>query len=286
MRIPLCYPDRNQGVRVGNRLLVAAGLTVVFLLGALNGFQQRGRRSLFGEDESWLLTPSDAGEKTEWAFARLRYPSFRGSGRGGYWGFRSSWATDYPKADRQFVQGVRRLTRLHTRSVEQVVDLESDEIFNWPWIYAVEVGQWGLTDAQSRKLREYLLRGGFLMVDDFHGTREWSIFMASMSRVFPDRPVVEMENSDAIFHVLYDLDRRFQVPGISPLSRGMTYEQDGVEPRWRGIYDDKGRIMVAICHNMDLGDAWEWADHPSYPERDASLAYRIGVNYIIYSMTH
>ena len=110
--------------------------------------------------------------------------------------------------------------------------------------------------------------------------------MASMSRVFPDRPVVEMENSDAIFHVLYDLDQRFQVPGISPLSGGVTYEQDGVEPRWRGIYDDKGRVMVAICHNMDLGDAWEWADHPRYPERYASLAYRIGVNYIIYSMTH
>ncbi len=271
---------------MGNRLLVAVSVTVVFMLGALYGFQRRGGRSPFREDDSGLLAPSDAGEKTEWAFARLRYPSSRSSGRGGYWGFRSSWTTDYPKADRQFVQGVRRLTRLHTRSVEQVVDLESDEIFNWPWIYAVEVGQWGLTDAQCKKLREFLLRGGFLMVDDFHGTREWSIFMASMSRVFPDRPVVETENSDAIFHVLYDLDQRFQVPGISPLSGGVTYEQDGVEPRWRGIYDDKGRIMVAICHNMDLGDAWEWADHPRYPERYASLAYRIGVNYIIYSMTH
>jgi hypothetical protein len=260
-------------------------LIVVFLLGTLYGFQ-RGRRSLFNEDDSRLLTPPDAGEKTEWAFARLRYPNYGGGDRGGYYGFRSSWTTDYPKADRQFVQGVRRLTRLHAKSVEQVVDLDSDEIFNWPWIYAVEVGHWGLTDAQCKKLREYLLRGGFLMVDDFHGTREWSVFMASMGRVFPDRPVVELANSDALFHVLYDLDQRFQVPGIGALNRGLTYEYDGIEPRWRGIYDDKGRIMVAICHNMDLGDAWEWADHPRYPERYASLAYRIGVNYIIYSMTH
>ncbi len=97
---------------------------------------------------------------------------------------------------------------------------------------------------------------------------------------------MDLENRDAIFHVLYDLDERFQVPGVHVVRSGRTYEQDGVEPRWRGIYDDKGRIMVAICHNMDVGDAWEWADSPAYPERYASLAYRIGVNYIIYSMTH
>jgi len=184
------------------------------------------------------------------------------------------------------VQGVRRLTRIHTRSVEQVVDLDSDEIYNWPWIYAVEVGHWALTDAQCKRLRDYLLRGGFLMVDDFHGTWEWENFMASMSRVFPDRPVVDLDSSDPIFHVLYDLDERFQVPGIQYWYSGRLYEKDGVEPRWRAIYDDKGRIMVAICHNMDLGDAWEWADHPRYPEPYASLAYRTGINYIIYAMTH
>jgi len=245
---------------------------------------QRGFRGFPYEEDNPAPMPADAAEKTEFAFARLRYPSI--ASRGGYWGFRGSWATDYPKADRQFVQGVRRLSRIHTRSVEQVVDLDSDEIFKWPWVYAVEVGHWSLTDAQAKKLREYLLRGGFLMTDDFHGTWEWEVFMASMSRVFPDRPVVEIENTDAIFHVLYDLDERFQVPGIQMFRSGRTYEQDGVEPRWRGIYDDRGRLMVAICHNMDLGDAWEWADYPRYPERYASLAYRIGINYIIYAMTH
>jgi len=167
-----------------------------------------------------------------------------------------------------------------------VVDLDGDDIFNYPFVYAVEVGQWYLSEAQAAKLREYLLRGGFLMVDDFHGTYEWEVFMASMSRVFPDRPVVDIENQDAIFHVLYDLDERVQVPGLAALYNGVTYEQDGIVPRWRAIYDDKGRIMVAICHNMDLGDAWEWADDPGYPEKYASLAYRIGINYIIYSMTH
>ena len=124
------------------------------------------------------------------------------------------------------------------------------------------------------------------MVDDFHGTREWAVFMASMSRIFPDRPIVEIESKDPIFHVVYDLDDRVQVPGLQFLGSGRTYEQDGIEPQWRAIYDDQGRVMVAICHNQDNGDAWEWADLPAYPERYASQAYQLGVNYIVYAMTH
>lgn len=172
--------------------------------------------------------------------------------------------------------------------MEEVVDLESDndEVFRHPWIYAVETGHWDLPEDQAAKLREYLARGGFLMTDDFHGTAEWEVFMASLREVFPSRPVVDIDDSDPIFHVLYDLDHRFQVPGIQFLRSGRTYEQDGFEPEWKAVYDDKNRVVVAICHNMDLGDAWEWADLPEYPERYASLAYRVGVNYIIYAMTH
>jgi hypothetical protein len=254
---------------------------VVAGIGASALFAQRGYRRWYDEEDNPAPAPADAGEKTEFVFGRLRYPGSRGGWRGG-----GSWATDYPKADRQFLQGLRRLTRLHTRSMEQVVDVNTDDIYNWPWLYAVEVGYWSLDDEQARRLRDYLLRGGFLMVDDFHGTAEWASFMDSMQRVFPDRPVVDIENKDAIFHVLYDLDDRFQVPGIMYLRRGITYERDGIEARWRGIYDDKGRVMVAICHNMDLGDAWEWADEPRYPEKFASLAYRVAVDYIIYAMSH
>jgi hypothetical protein len=226
--------------------------------------------------------PEDGDQPAEYTFARLRYPSTYGRfGRGYY-----SWGIDSPKADRQFVQGVRRLTRIDTRSVEEVVNIDSDEVYNWPWIYAVEAGHWTLSDAECAKLRDYLLRGGFLMTDDFHGTQEWSVFMASMGRVFPDRPVVDIPNSDPIFHVLYDLDQRFQVPGIQYWYTGRIYEKDGVEPHWRGIYDDRGRLMVGICHNQDNGDAWEWADHPRYPEKYASQAYRLGINFIVYAMTH
>src|SRR3954452_2367697 len=153
---------------------------------------------------------------------------------------RGNWTIEKSKENLDFVQGVRRLTRIHTRSIEQIVDLESDEIYNWPWIYAVEAGHWSLPDDQAHKLRDYLLRGGFLMTDDFHGTYEWEIFMQSMRRVFPDREVVDLDDKDQIFHSIYDLDDRYQVPGASPwFGGGQTYEQDGYRATWRGIYDDR-----------------------------------------------
>lgn len=268
---------QSKGLRIAVLLVVLAGFALAF---------QRGRFRGFYDDDEPMPYPTDAGEKTEYVFGRLRYPSFRGGA--GYWGVRGSWSTDYPKAERHFVQGIRRLSRVHVRSVEDVVTLDDDKIFDFPWIYGVEVGHWDLNDAQAAKLREYLMRGGFLMVDDFHGSIEWEIFMRSLSKVFPDRPVVDIPNNDPIFHILFDLDQRTQIPGIVMMSTGFTrtYEQDGVKDKWGGVYDDKGRIMVAVCHNMDLGDAWEHADWPEYPEKYTSMAYRIGLNYIIYSMTH
>ena len=202
---------------------------------------------------------------------------------------------DYPRSDRHLLAGVRRLTRIDSRSTEQVVELDgSGEVNNWPVLYGVEVGHWMLPEDQAQQLRDYLLRGGFFMVDDFHGTepyrglREWDTFVDSMSRVFPDRPIEDIPDNDPIFHTIYDLQERFQVPGEQFLETGLTYEAGatGIQPHWRCIRDNKGRIMVAICHNMDLGDAWEHSDNPLYPEKYASLAYRIAMNYFIYDLTH
>ncbi len=250
------------------------------LLSGLFAFQV-GFRIPTDADNEGAPIPPDANEKTEWAFARLKYPSW-----GRRWYSARSWTVDYPKSDRQFAQGVRRLTRIHACSAERVIDINTDEIFYWPWVYVVEAGQWRLDEAQGKRLREYMLRGGFLFIDDFHGTREWRVFQEGINRIFPDREIVDIADSDEIFHVLYDLDERFQVPGNQYWYSGRTWERDGIEPKWRGIYDDKGRLMMAIHHNMDLGDAWEWADDPRYPERYASLAYRTGINSIIYAMTH
>src|SRR5579864_902130 len=273
------------------RILAAAfgGLTLVC---SLYAFQQPFRTYPAWEYNNFPL-PSDWQDKAEWVFARLMYPtwhipydrqfrSFTDWTRG-----LTNWTIDYPRSDRHLSAAVRRLTRLQARSVEQPVNLDDeDDVFNWPFLYGVEVGHWELTDSQVAKLREFLLRGGFFMCDDFHGTDEWNVFIYSMKKVFPDRPIVDLENSNAIFHTVFDLDERYQVPGYQYLYSGRISEKDGFEPRWRGIFDDNGRLMVAICHNMDLGDSWENADDPRYAEKYSALGIRIGVNYIIYAMTH
>jgi hypothetical protein len=271
------------------RCLLFAGLAGCLLLSALNGYQ-RPFREYPGWEYDDFPKPGDWRVPGEWLFARLMYPSVRFSPDRPYTNWllgAANWTIDYPRSDRHLSEAVRRLTRVSTRSVEQPVNLDDgDEVYNYPWLYGVEVGHWDLTDAQAAKMREFLLRGGFFMCDDFHGTWEWRTFIASMNRVFPDRPIVDIDNSDPIFHTIFDLDDRYQVPGAQFIYTHRRYEHDGFEARWRGIYDDKGRLMVAICHNMDLGDSWEHADNPEYPEQFSALGIRIGVNYIVYSMTH
>jgi hypothetical protein len=259
-------------------------------LGALLAFQQPFREYPGVEYNDFPL-PQDWQEKTEWAFARLMYPSSPHA-RFARWGSNwregmTSWTQDYPRADRHFSLAIRRLTRIHVRSVEQPVDLdEGDDVYNWPWLYAVQVGEWNLTDAQARKLRNYLLRGGFFMCDDFWGPQGWEVFQESMRRVFPERPMVDIEDTDAIFHTVFDLDNRYQVASEHSAAMGRTWKCEPCEARWRGIYDDKGRLMVAMTFNSDVGDSWEWADSPHYPERFSALGIRIGVNYVVYAMTH
>ena len=272
------------------------------LISTLYAFQRPFRVYPSMEPYDNIPLPPDWQENAEWVFARLMYPQhpearFGRFGRfafgrqfGGVLDWRrgfTSWTQDYPRADRHFAAAVRRLTRVHARSVEQPVNPDDvDDFYNWPWLNAGEMGDWKLTVPQAKTLREYLLRGGFLMLDDFWGTEEWDRFYESMQLVFPERPIVEMESRDPIFHVVYDLDDRYQVPGQWALARGTTYRNDGSVAHWRGIYDDHGRVMVAMSFNSDIGDSWEWADDPRYPEKYSALGIRIGVNYVVYAMTH
>ncbi len=232
--------------------------------------------------------PADP-DGSEFHFARLIYRDGNG-GRG--FGDRS-WTTDMPEAEHFFMEGLGRLTRVDGTPVSvyngnggERVNLLDGTVYDYPFLYGVEVGRWAMNAEEVAVLRDYLLRGGFLMVDDFHGSQQWAGFVAVMQRVFPDRPILDLQSDNEVFHVLYDLDERIQIPGLAALYNGTTYEGDGVEPTWRGIYDDDGRLIVAINHNMDLGDAWEHADTPGYPEPMTALAYRFAVNYVIYSMTH
>jgi len=275
--------------------LLACGLT---LAGMVLAFQRPFRE--FNGVEYRIGTiplPPDYQEKTEFAFARLMYPPGEG-GINGYYGRDldwhvgvSDWTQDFPRADRHFSLAVRRLTRLHTRSAEQCVNLDEGDAYDWPWLYAVQVGEWGLTDAQGQALREYLLRGGFFMADDFHGAFEWEVFQKVIKRAFPDREIRDIPDDDPIFHTVYDIGEKLQIPGQAHVRAGYKSPQypqgadDGKGAHWRGIYDDNGRIMIAISYNSDVGDAWEYADDAYYPAQFADLAIRLGINYIVYSMT-
>jgi hypothetical protein len=163
---------------------------------------------------------------------------------------------------------------------------DGDDVYNWPWLYAVQPGHWELTDAQAARMRDFLLRGGFCMGDDFWGEDQWEVFEASMKKVFPDRQIVDLPDDDHIFHSVYDLSDRYQVPGARYRYTGVSYKCEGCPAKWRGIYDDKGRVMVALTFDSDLGDSWEFADDPSYDEKFSALGIRIGLNYIMYSITH
>lgn len=267
--------------------VLAATLGLVLLGGTLV-LAQTGPRDEPQTDpkaQTELLPRREA--PAEFQFARLAYnanPNGRNRGRG--WGRRQMWQTDWPDAEQHFSRGVARLTSIDAAANGQILTALDEDIFDYPWIYAVEVGHWVLNDKEAANLRDYLQRGGFLMVDDFHGPFEWAGFVASMEKVFPDRPIVDISEGNSAFHLVYDLSQRIQIPSRMFIYSGVTWEKGGVNPHWRGIFDDEGRMMVAINHNMDIGDAWEHADWPDYPENMTALAYRFGVNYLVYAMTH
>jgi hypothetical protein len=272
------------------RSVLILGAFAVLMLAAL---AQRSRfRAPFGEDNEAVMAARDA----DFHFIRLQYTDLPEYHRG--FGFASRdgqgsgwWLVDWPDADNHFTRGIERLTRIDIGDPRHL-RLTDDRLFDYPWIYATQTGWWGLSDAEIARLREYLLRGGFLVTDDMWGADAWEVFRGTMDRVFPNRPITDIVETEPVMHVLYDIgekDRTF-IPGSRHLwVRGGTVEvvqPPGSNPAWRAMYDDKNHLIVAINYDTDVGDAWEFADVPYYPEKMTALAYRYGINYIIYSMTH
>jgi hypothetical protein len=224
--------------------------------------------------------------RAEFHFIRVEYVDRADARR---WFGRGWWMQDWPAAEIHFAQGIRRLTRIDTGEGLHF-RLTDQRVFDHPWIYATQVGFWDLSRAETDSLREYLLRGGFLVVDDFHGPADWAVFRETMQRVLPDEPIFDIDEGHPSMHVLYDIRDRTQIPGLRHLRLGpggvTSVQPPATPPHWRALADSKGRMVVAINFNMDVGDAWEHADLPQYPEAMTSLAYRFGINYIIYSMTH
>lgn len=198
-----------------------------------------------------------------------------------------SWSVDFPKADRQFLIGLDKLTRIDASADEHPVRLDDPELRRYPILYAVEVGYMALTEDERRGLRDYLLAGGFLIADDFWGSWEWDNFEHEMQAVLPEYRVTDVPADHPVLHVFYDVDEILQVPNVHQgRAGGPTWENDGYEPAFRGILDDDGRLLVAIIWNSDLGDGWEWAEDPFYPLHFSNFAYRMGVNLIVYGMSH
>ena len=225
----------------------------------------------------------------EFHLARMKYRTMGGAGSHGY--VNPWWAIDYPYAEEHFLPALRRLTNMSVADDSIHLDLADDRIYDYPFMFLQQPaqGNWRPTEQEAERLREYLLRGGFLLVDDFHGEYEWSIFEATMQYVLPGRPIIEIPDDDPMMHVFYDLGDRLQLPGLRHLRRGrggqIVAQMEG-PPHWRGIYDDHGRLIVGINFNMDMGDSWEHADDPWYPAPMTQQAYRLGINYVIYAMTH
>jgi hypothetical protein len=249
----------------------------------------------FEEDADHTDLPADWNKPAGFTVGRLMYPGNFGGGFGRFGRFSgdwrqggTSWAVDYPKGDRYYASILRRLTTIDVRSVEQPVNLEDgNDVYDWPYLIVGLAGYWDLDDAMVAKLRDYLLRGGFLFCDSFFGSDQWEGFAAGMRRIFPDREIVDLPDDHPLFHTVYDLTEKRQVPNMnSLLGGGAGYLSDGDTPHWRAILDDDGRVMVAIAFNNDISDSFQWADDPDYPADAASLGLRMGVNFAVYALTH
>ena len=267
----------GRRVRIG-----VASLMLGFAVLAAAQFRGRVWEKYEHEMQDPVNDPPDVGRRGGFTIGRLRYRSPMDNRRfGGY----HRWGIDANKGDRLFIGILRRLTRIDVEPIETIIDIDSDEMFNQPFLFAVSVGDWQLSSSQAQRLGEYLRRGGFLMVDDFHNDREWAIFMEGVRQMGLDGQVDELADASPAFHTVFDMKERVRVPGANVV-HGNGIERGGTVPHWRGIMDEHGRMIVAITFNQDMGDGWEFADVPDYPERLSSEAIRLGTNYVVYSMTH
>ena len=268
---------------------VAALLVAVLFLPALiSGVTQQQRDSLPVSTPSRRRpspSPTDDAPSREFTFVRLVYDSPHSPYQ---YTFGGAWRIDFPEADQHFVEGIREWAGTNLRVSSSPVQLRAtdERLFHYPLVYIVEPGHMELSDEEAASLREYLLRGGFLFLDDFHGEREWQHAQQQLRMILPEYKINDLPLSHSIFHSYFDLDQVVQVPGWAALIHGVTYERDGVTPHYMGVENENGRLMVFMTRNCDLGDAWEWINDRRYPAQHGVMAYKIGMNVVIYAMSH
>jgi uncharacterized protein DUF4159 len=224
----------------------------------------------------------------EYTFVRTIYDS-PARGRRGYYGYGGgTWTTDYPEADNNFIVGLREWagTNLKIAPRPEALEILDDRIFDYPILYAVEPGFMDLSTEQAARLREYIMRGGFFMVDDFWGEAEWENVQEQFHKILPEYEIKDLPLSHPIFHSYLDIEEVVQVPNVYNAQRGITSEKGGIVPHYMGIENKDGRLVAFVSRNCDLGDAWEWINDPVYPVKYGLPAYKVGINVVIYAMSH
>lgn len=255
----------------------------------------RGGRRGWRQMSHYPQPERDIYPNNEFIFARVQYSSY-----GGRWG----WDTDYPDSDLNFPIRLAELTTIQVPFQENgdpkhvVINLTDEALYNYPFIYMLEVGQLDFSEEEVKSLRDYLLRGGFLLVDDFWGKDAWENWQSQIERVFPpdeypiyDLPKPGSPNPHPIFNIVFQLNEVPQIPAINVwMGSGRTYEggRDTMEPHLRGIEDKNKRLMVVMAHNTDLGDGWEreGENQGYFEEFSVKKAYPLGINIVVYAMTH
>jgi hypothetical protein len=285
---------RSRWALIG--IVGAVLLTIGAVAVAQRGSFQRGRRGEYGGDPrngvpEWKNT--ERFKHDVFTFARVRFSSYGGRGGWGDGHDYGKWRTDYPDSDLNFSYRLHQLTALETDSNGVIVELTDENLFDYPWLYMIEPGYMVLSDEEVNGLRRYLLNGGFLMVDDFWGSREWDNFYEQIKRVFPDREPKELPLEHEIFHCVYDMAKKPQVPSIhSPWESGYTtdrpHDPSCIDVSYKALLDDKGRMMAIICHNTDLGDGWEREGESAeyFKQFAEKWSYPMGINIVTYAMTH
>jgi uncharacterized protein DUF4159 len=215
--------------------------------------------------------------QNKFTFARVQYqvPAFS------YWGPVGAgngppWSHDWPKSEEHLMKIMAEVTKLDVNGVPHLINFDNDEVFKFPIAYLCEVQYLDLSEREIERMRQYLLRGGFLIVDDFRGERALDNFARQMKLVFPDRRLEELPRSHPIFHCFYDISNLFPPPPYSP----------SLVPQYLGMSDDKGRLMMVVDYNNDISEYWEWSDDPLVPIERSNEAYKYGVNYLMYALTH
>jgi hypothetical protein len=233
------------------------------------------------KDDFRFLEPQDK-QPHEFTFVRLMY-------NGRIPAYLKNWYTDYPTGDQKLVSMLKRLTSIDVAPDPRAIPIHHPDLFDYPMIYSAEAGQMVFDESDARTLREYLGRGGFWMIDDFWGTDEWANFQQQIALVLPGQKIVDIPADHEIFHTMFNIDTKLQVPNIGyAYCSGVchTWELDGYDPFVRGIFDENGRLLVLINFNTDLMDASEWADDASYPHRFSAYAYKVFSNAVVYAMSH